>query len=132
MTISLLTATTLFSASANSPFLITGKMPHYTGVLMNHWDNKKLDLNEKQKEKLLKVRKNTIKTVKRLKKKLAPLEQKVANKILSGSTPNELLTTLQTIAKYKIKASTAHLKCVYKTQEILSKEQLNILNGLSK
>jgi len=133
MIISLLTASTLFGATPkNPPFLILGKIPHYVGMLNDNWDNKKLALSEEQKEKLTKVRKNTIKTVMGLKKKLAILEQEVADKILSGSTPKELLANLEVIAKYKIKASTAHLNCAYQTNKILSKEQLSTLYELSK
>ena len=133
MMISLLTASALSASTPkNPPFLILGKIPHYVGMLKDNWDNEKLSLNEKQKEQLLKVRKNTIKTVMGLKKRLAALEQEVADKALSGSTPQELEEKLKVIAKYKVKASMAHLNCTYKTQEILSKEQLATLNELSK
>ena len=133
MIISLLTASTLFGATPkNPPFLILGKIPHYVGMINDNWDNKKLALSEEQKEKLTQVRKNTIKKVMKLKKRLATLEQEVANNILSGSTPKELQEKLKVIANYKIKATTAHLNCAYRTQQILSKEQLSTLNKLSK
>ena len=132
MIISILTASTLFGATPkNPPFLILGKIPHYVGMLKDNWDNEKLALNEKQKEKLLKVRKNTIKKVMKLKKRLVNLELEVADNVLSGSTPQELQEKLKVIAKYKIKATTAHLNCAYRTQQILSKEQLITLKKLS-
>ena len=34
------------------------------------------------------------------------------------------------IAKYKIEATKTHLNCVYKTQKVLSKKQLEILKNL--
>jgi hypothetical protein len=132
MVVSLLTITTLHAAGPGAPFLIIGKMPHYTGILNANWENDKLNLTQEQKTKLLKVRKDTLKIVFGAKEKLAPLEKEVANKITSGSTPKELLPLLNKIAKYKIQATTAHLQCVYDTQETLSKKQLNILKGLSK
>ena len=127
MIISLIAVVSLHAAGPGSPFLITGKMPHYTGILKANWEDSKLNLTQEQKTKLLEVRKNTLNAVFALKKKLAPLEQEVAQKILSGSTPKELSAIVNKIAQYKVEATTAHLQCIYDTQEILTKEQLNLL-----
>ncbi|MCW8896011.1 MAG: hypothetical protein OQK48_04390 [Sulfurimonas sp.] len=130
MVISLLTMSSLHAAGQGTPFLITGKMPHYTGIIKANWEDTRLNLTQEQKTKLVEVRKNTLNVVFAVKKKLAPLEQEVALKILSGSTPKELSTLVNKIAKYKIEATTAHLQCIYDTQEILSKEQLDLLGEL--
>lgn len=130
MIISLLTMSTLHAAGPGSPFLITGQMPHYTGIIKANWEDSKLNLTQEQKTKLLEVRKNTLNVVFAVKKKLAPLEQEVAQKILSGSTPKELSAIVNKIAQYKVEATTAHLQCIYDTQEILTKEQLNLLDEL--
>jgi len=130
MVVGLLTITTLHAAGSGAPFLIMGKMPHYTGILKANWENDKLNLTKEQKTKLLQVRKNTLKIVFGVKKKLAPLEKEVANKIIAGSTPKELLAIVNKIAEYKVQATTAHLQCIYDTQKILTKKQLDLLNEL--
>ncbi len=130
MVVSLLTMTTLHAAGPGAPFLIIGKMPHYTGILKANWEDKNLNLTKEQKTKLLKVRKDTLKIVFGAKKKLAPLEKEVANKIIAGSTPKELLAIVNKIAEYKVQATTAHLQCIYDTQKILTKEQLDLLDEL--
>lgn len=130
MVISLLTMTTLHAAGPGAPFLIMGKMPHYTGIIKANWENDKLNLTQEQKTKLLKVRKDTLNVVFSVKKKLAPLEKEVANKIISGSTPKELSAIVNKIAEYKVQATTAHLKCIYDTQKTLTKEQLDLLSKL--
>ena len=130
MVVSLLTITTLHAAGPGAPFLIVGKMPHYTGILKANWEDKNLNLTKEQKTKLLKVRKDTLKIVFGTKKKLAPLEKEVANKIIAGSTPKELLAIVNKIAEYKVQATTAHLQCIYDTQKILTKKQLDLLDEL--
>lgn len=130
LVVSLLTITTLHAAGPGAPFLILGKIPHYTGTIKANWDNKELNFTQKQREELLKVRKDTLRIVMGLKEKLAPLEKEVAQKIMSGSKPEELVDTVNQIATYKVQATTAHLKCVYRTKKILTKEQLEVLDKL--
>lgn len=119
------------SAASKAPFLIMGAMPHYTKDIMIHWDNETLALNEAQKAKLLDVRKDTMKSVKSLKKEIAPLQKEVASKIKTGSTPQELMPLVEKIATLKTMATKAHLSCLYRTQNILSQKQLKVLNTLS-
>ncbi len=109
------------------PFLITGKMPHLTKLLMNEWDNPKLNLSTEQKEKLLVVRKETIAGVQTLTKKISPLEEQVAEGIFAKQTPEELSSLVQTIAKLKAEATMVHLLCIYNTSEILDTQQLEFL-----
>jgi len=120
------------NAATKAPFLITGVMPHYTKDIKIHWDNEQLALNKSQKEKLLLVRKDTMAGVISLKKKIAPLELEVASKIKEGKTPEELMHLVDKIAKLKSSATKTHLSCLYRTQAILSKKQLETLNKLSK
>lgn len=117
-------------ASKRPPFLIMGMIPHMTMQVKQNWDNEELALNENQKVELLKIRKETISSVIPLKKQIAPLEKKVANKIFSGSKPSELIELVNQIANLKIQATQVHLTCVYKTQKVLNKRQLEILNNL--
>ncbi len=109
------------------PFLITGKMPHLTKLLMKQWDNPKLNLSKKQKDKLLVVRKETITGVKALTKKIAPLEEQVAEGIFAKQAPEDLDPLVQAIAKLKAEATMLHLRCIYDTSKILDTQQLEFL-----
>jgi hypothetical protein len=121
---------TTLHANKRAPFLIMDMIPHMTMDIKNNWDNKELSLDEKQKVELLEIRKETMSGVMSVKEKLAPLETEVATKILAGSTPQELESLLNEIAKYKVEASKVHLNCVYKTQKVLTAKQLEILRNL--
>ncbi len=115
--------------NSNSPFLITGKMPHLTKLLMKQWDNPELHLSDEQKNKLLVVRKETIENAQRLGKEITPLEKQVAEATLSGEEPDSLQPLVQSIAKLKTEATMVHLRCIYNTQKILNQQQLDFLNS---
>jgi hypothetical protein len=121
---------TSLQAENRAPFLIMDMIPHMTMEIKKNWDNKELALDAKQKTQLLEIREETMAGVMNAKQKLAPLETEVATKILAGSTPQELESLVNEIAKYKVEATKTHLNCVYKTQKVLSKKQLEILNNL--
>lgn len=121
---------TSLQAENRAPFLIMDMIPHMTMEIKKNWDNKELALDAKQKTQLLEIREETMAGVMNAKQKLAPLETEVATKILAGSTPQELESLVNEIAKYKVAATKIHLNCVYKTQKVLSKKQLEILNNL--
>ncbi len=114
----------------SSPFLITGKMPHLTKLLMQQWDNSELHLSDEQKSKLLVVRKETIGNVQKLGQEIAPLEKQVAEGSLSGKTPDELQSLVQAIAELKAEATMVHLRCIYNTGNILDQQQLDFLYNL--
>ncbi len=109
------------------PFLIIGKLPHLTGILMKQWDNPRLGLTEKQKRWLMVVRKETIADVMRLAKKVSALEKQVVEGINSGKEPDELYPLVKQIAKLKTEATMVHLKCIYDTRKILTPEQMQWL-----
>jgi len=114
----------------DSPFLITGKMPHLTKLLMQQWDNKALHLTDDQKTKLLVIRKETISGAQKLGKEIKPLESQVAEGSHSGKKPEELQSLVQSVAKLKVSATMVHLQCIYNTSAILKKEQLELLMTL--
>lgn len=113
-----------------TPFLITGKMPHLTKMLMQHWDNAVLNLSDDQKSKLLVIQKKTIGDAQRLGKEISPLENQVAAGSLSGKTPEELKELVQKVAKLRTEATMVHLQCIYNTSNILDQRQLVFLNSL--
>ncbi|SHJ95715.1 hypothetical protein SAMN02745165_03626 [Malonomonas rubra DSM 5091] len=110
-----------------SPFLITGKMPHLTKLLIKQWDNPELNLSTEQKDKLLVVRKETITGVKALTKKITPLEKQVVEGIFAKQAPEDLGPLVQAIAKLKAEATMVHLRCIYETSKILDAQQLEFL-----
>ena len=110
-----------------SPFLITGELPHLTKLLVQKWDDSALQLTEEQKPRLLVVRKETIAGVKNLAPKIALLQKQVTEGIFIGKTPDELHSTVQAISKLKAEATMIHLKCIFDTSRILNQQQLDIL-----
>lgn len=111
----------------SSPFLITGKLPHLTKLLMQQWENPELKLSEAQKAKLLVVRKATISGAQRLGKEINALEFEVVEGSNSGKKPEELRSVVQKIEKLKGEATMLHLSCIYKTSNILNQQQLALL-----
>ena len=110
-----------------SPFLITGELPHLTKLLMQQWDNSTLHLTEDQKPQLLVVRKETMAGVKNIAPQIASLQKQVTEGIFIGKTPDELHSTVQAISKLKAEATMIHLKCIFDTSKILNQQQLDIL-----
>jgi len=112
----------------NSPFLMNQEeLPHLTKLLMNHWDKAKLGLNDKQKSKLLVVRKETMTGVKRIKKALKRLNQEVIELAYEGEELSKVKIKVDEIAKLKAEATMVQLKCLKDSIAILTDEQLEFL-----
>jgi len=115
-------------ALQNSPFLINSeRLPHLTKLLIQNWDKAKLGLTAEQKTRLLKVRKETLSGIKRIKASLAPLEEEVADAMVDRESPDSVDAQLKQIAQLKLEATKIHLKCIADTTSILSDEQLEVL-----
>lgn len=121
-------STTLL-AQGSSPFLITGKLPHLTKLLMQQWENPRLNLSAEQQTKLLVIRTETISGVRVLGPQVIALEKQVVEGINQGKTPEELQATVTKLADLKASATMLHLQCIYKTNAILSQEQLTLLTS---
>jgi len=117
------------SKQNSPPFLIMGKLPHLTKMLIQQWDNPALQLTDAQKEKLLVVRKDTINGAKKLGGEIAGLEQQVVEGISSGKTPADLKGLVDQVAARKTQATMLHLACIFNTEKILDKEQMAVLTG---
>lgn len=116
----------------NSPFLITGKMPHLTKMVKKNWDNPSLGLTKTQKEKLVQVRKATMISVTKLKKEILPLEKEIAKATMAGETPKVLKVKVDKLATLKASATMAHITCVHDTKNILDDKQLALLLSTQK
>ncbi len=115
-------------ALSNSPFLINSdSLPHFTKLLVLNWDKGGLDLGKKQKENLMKVGKETLRTVKCIKKKLKPLTDEVSEAMIDREDPKSIEKQLKKIAALKLEATRMHLKCIADTTAILSDEQVEYL-----
>jgi len=115
------------STQKSKPFLIQGKLPHLTMMIKTLWNDKDLALTPIQKEKLLKIRKRTITDVKSLSKQINNLETRIVKESNHGIKPKSLKPDVEKLAHLRAKATMIHLKCIYDTRSILSKDQLYIL-----
>ncbi len=122
-----LLATSVMAEGKNSPFLITGKIPHLTKLLMQQWDNPELNLSDQQKTELLKIRTKTLTQVRKLAPEIGSLEKQVADGIYSDQTPAELSSVVTAIAKLKTEETMIQLRCIDATRKILDQQQLKIL-----
>ncbi len=114
-------------AAKNPPFLITARLPHLTLLLKQHWNNPQLALTGQQKKQLLRIRRETIGAVTKIKGEIAPLEDRVIQGIRTGKTPEELRPLVRSIADLKTRATMIHLACIEKTRAILNRDQLAFL-----
>jgi cytochrome c len=116
------------NALKESPFLVNSEgLPHITKLLIQNWDKQKLGLTEKQKEKLLAIRKKTLDAVKNIKQQLKPLEDEVVEAMIDKEEPKSVDKYLKQIAQLKLEASRVHLNCIAKTTSILTQEQVDFL-----
>ncbi len=124
-------STTILNANSQAkkvkPFLIQGKLPHFTKSIKILWDDKDLALNKEQKEKLLIIRKKTISQAKALAKKIMQLENKIVKLSNKGIKPSKLEKDVYELAKLRAKATIVHLNCLYNTRKVLTKKQLSII-----
>lgn len=117
----------LMYAQNSEPFLITGKMPHVTKKIKQNWDDKELALKDAQKEKLLKVRSETMGAVMKLIEEISLLEDEVAKATMLGEKPESLKDKVEQISKLKAKATIVHINCIYNTKNILDEKQFKML-----
>lgn len=111
-----------------SPFLINAEyLPHFTKLLIEHWDKAKLGLTDEQKKKLLLVRKNTVSGVKKLKEQVKFLEFEIADAMIERESVQSVEKQLDELANLKKEATKIHLKCISDTTAILNDEQLAYL-----
>jgi cytochrome c553 len=116
------------SALLNSPFLINKNgLPHLTKLLIQNWDKAKLGLTPEQKEKLLKIRKDTLSKVKKLKEQISTLETEVIEAMVDRENPKTVDAQIEKIAKLKAEATRVHLQCIYQTLNILNDDQVAYL-----
>ena len=112
---------------STSPFLIQDKLPHFTKLVKQNWDNKDLNLIGNQKKELLEVRKRTMTSIKDLSPRIKKLEEETVLFILQGESLNDIFQMVEELSKLKAEATRTHIMCLRDTKNILTKEQLDFL-----
>ena len=115
-----------------SPFLIKKGLPHFTKIIKKNWDNPELNLSKEQKQKLLKVRKETLAGVMQYKKMVNMIQPKLISFVMEGDDPKSLQRFVNKLSSVKSEATMVHLNCIYNTRKILTPEQYEVLLKLAK
>ncbi len=111
-------------AATGSQFLIASGMPHLTKLLMQQWENKTLALSPEQKKRLLVVRDNTMKEVKRITPRIKGLEKTIIRKTMAKESPKIIEPMVKKLAQLKAQATNVHVRCIYETLGILTQKQM--------
>lgn len=111
----------------NSPFLIKHGLPHLSKMIMPYMSDPQFNLTADQKEKLTKVRVQTMGVVMETKPKVIALRKEIVNASTSGTKADDLKEKVAKLSLLQATATMAHLKCIEETKEILSKDQLLFL-----
>ena len=113
----------------NSPFLMNqDELPHLTKMLIEHWNKAKLGLTSEQKKKLLVVRTETLRDIKRIKKLLKVLEAEVIEMTVDEDISlKEIAPKIERISLLKAEATMIHIECLKDSVSILNDEQLELL-----
>ncbi len=111
----------------NSPFLIKHGLPHLAKMIMPYMNNPGFNLTADQKDKLAKVRTQTMRVVTESKQKVITLRKEIINASTSGTKSADLEQKVAKLALLQATATMAHLKCIEETKEILTKDQFLFL-----
>jgi Spy/CpxP family protein refolding chaperone len=123
----LISSTLIAGNKKTPPFLIQGKIPHMTKILINKWNDEKLALTKSQKEQLKAIRVSTLSAAQALSKKINKLENEIAQAVMNGVEPDKLYPKVDKVASLRAEATKIQLECVYKSNKILTKKQINYL-----
>lgn len=111
----------------DSPFLIKHGLPHLTKMIMPYLNDPAFNLTAVQKEKLAGVRKETIGAIRQIKPEIMQLKKEIVLASSSGASADSLKSKVEKLADLEAKATMVHLKCIEKTKNILTKDQLLFL-----
>ncbi len=111
----------------NKPFLINSRLPHLTLLLKSSWDDKNLNLTDKQKTALLQIRKRTISRIRAIAPEINRLEKNIATLSMSGEKVENIYPEVKKVAKLRSEATKLHLECIYDTKKVLTPQQVEYL-----
>ena len=109
------------------PFLIHGMLPHLTGTIMQLWDDEDLALTPAQKTELKQIRMKTVGGLATIKGEVFPLEAEIVKASNEGANPSDLEDDVEKLAELRAEATMLHLRCLYNTKKVLTKEQLQLV-----
>jgi hypothetical protein len=111
-----------------SPFLMNqDALPHLTKILIQNWTKGTLGLTSEQKDKLLVVRKDTLRDVKRIKKELSKIEPEIIEMLVDNEDSKKIEAKLKRVADLKLEGSLVHFKCIKDSINILNEKQIELL-----
>ncbi len=113
---------------SSSQFLISSGMPHMTKIVKQNWDNTVLNLSETQKKKLLVVRGATMQSIMHITPQIKKLEKKITIMAMQGESPQKLNPMVDQLSQLKAEATKVHIRCIYDTNNILTKKQMEFLS----
>jgi Spy/CpxP family protein refolding chaperone len=111
----------------NSPFLIKHGLPHLTKMVMPYLDDPSFNLTAEQKEKLAKIREETMGTLMKIKPEVRKLRKEIVQASTSGTKAADLKEKVDKLASLEAEATMTHLKCIESTKAVLTKDQLLFL-----
>lgn len=116
------------TALKSSPFLMNqDSLPHLTKILLENWTKGTLNLTDEQKEKLLRVRQDTLIGVKKIKKILSNLEPEIIEMVVDNQDRFKIERKLKEVASLKVKASLIQFKCLQDSIKNLNDKQIDLL-----
>ncbi len=94
---------------------------------MPYMNDPSFNLTADQKDKLTKVRVDTMGVIMETKPKVIALRKEIVNASTSGTNARDLKDKVVELALLEATATMAHLKCIDETKKILTKDQLLFL-----
>ena len=122
-----------FTPKDNFPkgyLLIPNNLPFLVGLSLYDASSSNLELSQKQIEALLGVKKSVMPELSKKALVVKKLELEIVNEVglkYKSATPESQYEKVDKIAKLKAELTKAHLRCIQKVKDILTKEQFEEL-----
>lgn len=113
-------------------FLVSQNLPFLVGTALFHPNSDTLNLSKMQLEKLVEMKKTVVPVSAKMAKEVKAMELELAKAVLMDrKDPKMEKGLVEKIAEAKEKMTMAHLDCIHTVQNLLSKEQFEILLKLA-
>lgn len=107
-----------------SAFLIQQGLPHLGKMIMPYMDDPAFGLSKEQKEKLNTLKASTMGVMRKIMPQVNALRKEIVDASMSGTRSEALKEKVAKLALLQGTATMTQLKCIEKTKDILSKDQL--------
>jgi hypothetical protein len=113
-------------------FLVSQNLPFLVGTALFHPNSDTLNLSKAQLEKLIEMKKTVVPVSAKMAKEVKAMELELAKAVvIDRKDPKMQKGLVEKIAEAKEKMTMAHLDCIHTVQNLLSKEQFEILLKLA-